>query len=467
MCSAKVVMSGLSQVKMSAFTDNRRSGQLKGETLRMSSKELQRVEIMERLLAKRLSQVEAGQHLGLSTRHVRRLQENYRRDGARGLLSARRGKPSNHRLSQAIEKEALAWIESRYKDFGPTLAHEKLKEVHHLKLSVESVRQLMIREGYWEGKRRRRIVVHQQRSRRSRVGELVQMDGSPHDWFEGRGERCSLLVWVDDATSRLMHLRFEPCETTLGYMRGLKDYVKKHGRPLCLYTDKHGIFRQNQGSDLKELEDPQLVRALKTLGIELICANSPQAKGRVERANGILQDRLIKEMRLRGISDPETANAFLEEFREDYNRRFAVEPRDKEDSHQKGLPSEEELALILSHHEWRQLSKNLELSYHNTLYQVESNHTGYRLQQSRILVSEGLTGEVTLWHQGKSLPYKTLSKQQRRTEILDSKEKEHRVNKVVQARQSKPASTHPWKQLFMLQRPPKATDSPITVRTHA
>lgn len=440
-----------------------------GETVTMSLKELNRVEVMERLSTKQLNQVEAAAHLELSTRQVRRLQEKYRQEGPPGLVSHRRGKPSNNRLCEAIKQEALSWIEGRYKDFGPTLAHEKLTEVHGIKLSVESVRQLMMREGYWQGKQRRKRVVHQQRLRRSRVGELVQMDGSPHDWFEGRGERCSLLVWVDDATSRLMHLRFEPCETTRGYMRGLKEYVKKHGRPLCLYTDKHGIFRQNQGSDLKELEDPQLVRALKTLGIELICANSPQAKGRVERANGILQDRLVKELRLRQISDLDSANAFLEEFRQDYNRRFAVPPKSDVDSHQQELPTDEELALILSHQEWRQLSKNLELSYHNTLYQLESTQPGYRLCRSRILVSETPEGVVTLWHQGKSLSYKTLSKQQRRTDILDSKEKEHRVNQLVQARQSspkgKPASSHPWKQLFMLQRPPKPTDPPITART--
>jgi len=307
----------------------------------------------------------------------------------------------------------------------------------------------MIQEGFWKGKSRRKRVVHQQRMRRARRGELVQIDGSPHDWFEGRREKCCLLVWVDDATSQLLNLHFEEAETTQGYFYGMKEYLKKHGRPLCLYSDRHGIFRQNQGSDLKELDDPQFKRAMKELDIELICANSPQAKGRVERANGILQDRLVKELRLQGINDLETANAFLPKFIEDYNQRFAVVPQNPMDAHQSALPDDESLDFILSHQALRKLSKNLELSYRNVIYQIQSPQAGYRLRQSSILVSENGEGVVTLWREGKSLPYTTITKQQRRTDILSHKEKNHRVDQVVKAQHKKaykPPANHPWRQ---------------------
>lgn len=412
----------------------------------MSVKSLKRIEVLEKVKSKQLTQEEAGQHLGLSRKQVNRLYKKYRLQGAAGLASRHGGKPSRNRLSPELKREAMEIVGSRYRDFGPTLAHEKLVEIHRLKLSVESVRKLMIQEGFWEEKARKKIKVHQQRMRRARLGELVQMDGSPHDWFEGRAKRCCLLVWIDDASSRLLHLRFEESETTQGYFRGMKEYLKKHGSPVCLYPDRHSIFRQNQGSDLKEQDDPQFTRAMKELGIEVICANSPQAKGRVERANGILQDRLVKELRLRQISDLKTANIFLLEFMVDYNRRFAVEPKDPRDSHQKTLPDHEKLDLILSYQEVRKLSKNLELSYRNVIYQVQHQQRGYRLRKAGILVSEDTEGAITLWHQGESLPYTTITKRQRRTEILNSKEKDQHIDKIIQERQSryKPPRNHPW-----------------------
>ena len=420
---------------------------MEGGYVLMSIKNLKRLEVLEKVKKKELTQKEAGHHLGLSRKQINRLYKKYREEGAGGLASKRAGKVSNNRLGADVKQEAMEIVKAHYKDFGPTLAHEKLMERHGLKISRESVRKLMIQEGFWQGKSRRKCVIHQQRMRRASRGELVQIDGSPHDWFEGRREKCCLLVWVDDATSQLLHLRFEEVETTAGYLRGMKEYLKKHGRPLCLYSDRHGIFRQNQGSDLKEQADPQFTRAMKELGIELICANSPQAKGRVERANGILQDRLVKELRLREISDLNQANAFLPEFIEDYNRRFAVEPKNPEDSHQRELPTEESLDFILSFQEYRKLSKNLELSYQNVIYQIRSDQPGYRLRRASVEVRENLEGVVTLWLHGKSLPYTIIIKHQRRTDILNSKEKDHRVNNVVRERRSqyKPTSNHPWK----------------------
>src|ERR1700730_5795949 len=328
-----------------------------GRYILMGIRALSRMEVLEKIKSKQLTQELAAQHLGLSRKQVNRLYKKYREQGPAGLASQRCGKPSANRLSDELKQEAMEIVGSRYRDFGPTLAHEKLVEIHGLKLSVESVRKLMIEEGFWEEKARKKIKIYQQRMRRSSLGELIQLDGSPHDWFEGRADRCCLLVWIDDATSQLLHLRLEESETTQGYFRGMKEYLKKHGRPICLYPDRHSIFRQNQGSDLKELNDPQFTRAMKELDIEVICANSPQAKGRVERANGILQDRLVKELRLRRIDDMKTANIFLPEFMMDYNLRFAVEPKNPVDSHHRTLPDDEKLDVILSYQEERKLSK--------------------------------------------------------------------------------------------------------------
>ena len=192
-------------------------------------------------------------------------------------------------------------MRARYPDFGPTLATEKLA-IEGVSLSVETVRQLLIGEGLWKAKSVRRPVIHQLRERRARLGELVQIDGSPHDWFEGRAPKCTLLVFVDDATSRLMYLQFVAAETTFNYFAGVRSYLTEFGKPLAFYSDKFGVFRVNIPNALSGTGLTQFGRALKELDIELICAHSPQAKGRVERANQTLQDRLTKELRLRDLS---------------------------------------------------------------------------------------------------------------------------------------------------------------------
>jgi transposase len=309
--------------------------------LTMSNRELTRLEVMQRLKDKRLRQKEAARILGISTRQVKRLWRAYRQKGAKGLVSARRGKPSNNRLDGGVAQQALDLIKERYADFGPTLAHEKLTEVHKLPLSRESVRRIMIEEGMWRPKRAKKPSTHQMRERRACFGELVQIDGSDHDWFEGRGPKCTLLVYIDDATGQLLELWFVPDETFFGYCEASRHYFERYGKPVAFYSDKHGIFRVNQeqtvglGSGLT-----QFGRAMQELDIQIICANTPQAKGRIERANQTLQDRLVKELRLLGISDIDSANAYLPEFRQDFNRRFAVAPRSNYDAHRPLLKTE-------------------------------------------------------------------------------------------------------------------------------
>nr|MBC8504277.1 ISNCY family transposase [Chloroflexota bacterium] len=293
--------------------------------LTMSNKELTRLDVMQRLEEKRLKQREAAEMLAISERHVRRLFRAYKAGGAEELISKRRGKASNNRLAPKVVTQARDLIYERYDDFGPTLAHEKLTEIHGLKISRESVRGLMITEGLWKPKKLKRPPVHQMRERRACFGELVQIDGSPHAWFEDRGPRCTLLVFIDDATGQLGELRFVELETFFGYCEAVRHYVGRHGKPVAFYSDKHGIFKVNQQRPLGLSSGlTQFGRAMQELDIEILCANTPQAKGRVERANQTLQDRLVKELRLHGISDMQSGNAYLPKFLDDFNKRFAV-----------------------------------------------------------------------------------------------------------------------------------------------
>lgn len=311
------------------------------DLLRMSKKELTRLEIIQRLEEKLLKQREAGEMLGISTRQIRRLLSNYKRKGAVGIISKRRGSPSNNHLDPQIKKKAIDLLHSQYADFGPTLACEKLLERNSLKLSKESVRQIMISEGLWKPRNRKRPQIHQMRPRRACVGELVQIDGSPHNWFEDRGPRCNALVYVDDASGQLMELFFAPEETTISYFTATRNYLSRYGLPKAFYSDKNSIFRVNIKGALSGTGMTQFGRAMHQLGVEVICANTPQAKGRVERMNLTLQDRLVKELRLNNISDIQTANAFVSSFIADFNRRFAVQSKSDVDAHRPLLFSQQ------------------------------------------------------------------------------------------------------------------------------
>ena len=332
-----------------------RKGQKVDELLRMSTKELSRLEVMQRLAEKRLSQKEAAKMLDLSVRQVKRLRSAYRRSGAAGLVSKRRGRPSANQLDEKLKHKVLNFLHGKYKGFGPTLACEKLVEIEKLSISDESVRQIMIAEDLWKPHKIAKLVVHQMRERRACFGELVQMDGSPHAWFEDRGPACTLLVLIDDATGKLLGLLFVDQESFHNYGRLVRTYLERYGKPLAFYTDKHGVFRVNQVSREKGDAQTQFGRAMQELDIELLCANSPQAKGRIERANQTLQDRLVKEMRLLHISNPEQGNAYLPKFLEDFNSRFAFPPRSSNNVH-RPLKALENLNHILSWQESRLLS---------------------------------------------------------------------------------------------------------------
>lgn len=408
----------------------------------MSKKELTRIEIMEHLKAKRMTQKKAAETLGISVRQVKRLWKNYREKGAAGLVSQRRGKPSNNRLAVETRQAAIDLLYSRYADFGPTFAHEKLVEQHGLKLSSGSVRQIMIAEKLWTARKARKIVTHPMRARRACFGELVQLDGSPHDWFEGRAPKCTLLVFIDDASGRLGQLLFVKSESFFSYCRAAAGYFSRHGKPAVFYSDKYGVFRVNQASSGSSEALTQFGRAMKSLDIEIICAHTPQAKGRVERAIQTLQDRLVREMRLRGISSWEAGNAYLPEFMNDFNRRFAVQPRSSHDAHRLLLP-QDDLDQIFTWQESRTLSKNLTLQFRKVVYQIQTKRPTYALRKAQVTVCMNAKNEVSILYKDQKLNYTIFNKQAKQSEIVTSKDIDRKLDKLRQAH--KPAPEHPWR----------------------
>lgn len=419
----------------------------------MSVKEVSRLEMMQRLESRQLTQSAASRQLGLTTRQVRRLQARYREAGAPALVSKRRGQASNNRLSVPLQREVLALLRSRYSGFGPTLAHEKLAQVHHLHLGLESLRQLMIREGFWNARRARKPVVHQMRERRAALGELVQIDGSPHAWLEERGPTMTLLVFIDDATGSVQYLRFVPVEDTWSYFEAAHSYILRHGKPRAFYSDKFSVFKVNAKAVLHGEAVTQFARALQQLDIQLICANSPQAKGRVERMNQTLQDRLVKELRLLGISDMEQANRMLPAFMESLNQRFAVTARSGHNAHRR-LQSAEKLHHILTLQATRVLSKNLTLQYDNVIYQIKTPRPTYALRNARVLMSENRQGTITISYKGKELNYEIHQRQTSQAQVVTAKEIDQTLSTRLNAHQPirrTPAlrADHPWRQSMM------------------
>ena len=413
----------------------------------MSTNELNKVEVIGKVAQKSLTQQQAADILNICSRQVRRLLQKYLDDGATALISKKREQPGNHQLPSCIKELTVALLKTHYQGFGPTLAHEKITEIHKIDISLWTVRNIMITNGLWKDKKVKKQRVFQLRKRRSREGELVQMDGSPHDWFEGRGPYCTLLLCVDDATSKVLGGLFVPSEAIWTYFSLMKRYFTKHGRPIAFYVDKHSVFRVNAVEALTGDGITQFGRAMQELGIEMIFANSPEAKGRIERMNQTFQDRLVKELRLRGISTTEAANDFLPEFIEDVNRRFAVVPQSPNNAHRPIL-KEQDLELIFTIKSFRVLSKNLTFQYNNTIYQIHSDRQSYALRKARVCIHEKEDGTITVLYKEKSLVFSTYNCQEKQGEVVDSKRLNevmdnllHKLEKV----KYKPSNKHPWK----------------------
>ncbi|MHB1660704.1 MAG: ISNCY family transposase [bacterium] len=393
----------------------------------MSVKELKKQKVIEDVIEKRISQKAASVRLQLSTRQIRRLVKKLRREGITGLISKHRNTPSNRKLPDEVRIEVLNLYKEKYPDFGPTLFCEKLQELHEIYISKETARTLLLKEGLW--KRARKTVIRKQlRERKECFGEMLQLDGSHHAWFEKRRGKAVLMSFIDDATGKV-HARFYEYEGTIPAMDLLKRYIGKYGIPMSIYSDRHTTYKS---TDKNKEALSQFERALEELGIELIHAHTPQAKGRVERLFGILQDRLVKEMRLKNISDIETANSFLEEYLPIFNKKFNVVPFDDADANviiDKKLNLNNYLCIKRE----RTVRNDNTISYESELYQLEPG-----IRAKKVTVEEHIDGSIHIKYNGVSLNYKEIIK--RPVKVAE---------KIIKIRKEySPPLDHPWRKTF-------------------
>jgi hypothetical protein len=415
------------------------------DKITMSVKELRRVHVIHQVMEGKLRQVEAGGLLGLTDRQIRRIGKRVQEVGDGGIAHRSRGKPSNRQIDPRTKVKALGLYEKWYGDFGPTLAAEKLSERDGIPISDETLRLWLLEAGVTHFKRRKRP--HRQwRERKAHRGELIQMDGSHHAWFEDRGPACVLMAYIDDASGRVS-ARFYAYEGTIPAMDSFKRYIQRYGLPLAVYADKHSTYKSPGEPTLTEQlegQEPmsQFERSVSELGVSMIHAHSPQAKGRIERLFKTFQDRLIKEMRLAGITTMEEANRFLADYLPIYNRRFSVKPAQAADLHQpvpKGLDLNRALCIKTE----RALRKDFTVAHDRKLYQIQDN-----LRAQRVTVEERLDGTLRITHQGQRLRYREIAARPVRIpEAPKTRLNHHPV---------KPAPDHPWKKTFMLQKKKEA-----------
>jgi Helix-turn-helix domain len=396
--------------------------------------ELKRLHVIQKVLEGIIKQVEAAEILSLSGRQVRRIVKRIRSEGSRGVIHRSRGRSSNRRISHKIKERVIDLYRTQYKGFGPTLASEKLLERNGIRINDETLRMWLMGTGDWR-KRRRHRRHRQWRERKHHEGEMVQMDGSHHDWFEGRGPWCVLMGYIDDAKGRVFG-RFYDYEGTIPALDSFKRYIQKYGLPLSVYLDRYKTYKstakptlEDQLNDVEPLSDFE--RALRELGVEVVHANSPQAKGRIERLFGTLQDRLVKEMRLRGIRTLEEANDFLEEYLPIYNRRFSVSPKERENLH-RPLGRGWDLDAILCIKTERTLRNDFTVAHNRKLYQVED-----KVHTSKVMVQDRMDGSMRITHKDRALRFR---------EITARPTTEKRPLPVVRMRKSStPPTNHPWR----------------------
>jgi len=423
--------------------------------LTMSTREADRLKVIHEVLAGKLKQRQAGQQLRRSRRQIIRLCKRVRREGHRGIIHGLRGRPSNHQLKPDLLDKALALVKAKYWDFGPTFANEKLSKLHGIKVSTSALRSGMIQDGIWRAKEPK--AKHRAwRERRACLGMLVQLDGSDHDWFEGRGPRCVLLVYIDDATSRILYAEFVHVEDTLTLMRATKTYLLRYGRPIAFYVDKDSIYKVNRQATIEEElreVDPitQFTRAMEELNIEVIPANSPQAKGRVERGFGTHQDRLVKEFRLAGISTMEAANKFLwEVYIPDHNARCAVDPANRTDAHRPLLKSHL-LEEILSLRTERTVFNDFTVRFQNKFFQVLPDQPVRVRPKNKVLVEIRLDGSTHLRFKDQYLSFKPTAKRPYRPFYAARRE---RRAPATPPKSSTPGKHHPWRRFTLRKSPP-------------
>lgn len=418
----------------------------------MSTRERRRLEMMSRVRDGHVRLVKVAELLALSYRQAKRLWQRYRQEGDAGLVHRLRGRPSGRSKGEEFRQAVLGLYTTRYWDFGPTLACEHLVEDGY-RLDHETLRLWLIRARKWE-RRRKRARHRQWRERKAHAGELVQMDGSHHDWFEGRGPKAVLMVMIDDATNRT-YARLYDAETTEAAMDCFERYARSYGLPQALYADLDSIYRVNHGKLSIDEQiagqtrpQTQFERAMKTLGVRIIAAYSPQAKGRVERRNGVFQDRLVKELRLAGIRTVAAANEFLERrFLPDLNRRFTVPPAAAADLH-RPIPKNVNLAEVLSLEEQRTVARDWTIRWQNRYFQIRADCSPLPLPGRSITVRQLRNGRVQLLYQGRKLHWRELPERPMPAIAVTLRPAIFRVRGA-----RRPAVNHPWRQYRLRHRP--------------
>lgn len=416
------------------------------DIIKMSKKELNRIEVIHKVLDKRIKQKAAAELLDLCVRQVRRITKRVDEQGDASVVHGNRGKISNRKISETFKENILKIVEKKYPDFGPTFAAEKLEENDKKKVSKETLRNWMIEKNIWTPRKlKNKGKVHLWRERKACFGEMVQSDGSIHDWLEGRGPKMVLMAYIDDATGKPF-ARFYPAEDTLSAMDSFKRYIEKHGIPESIYFDRNSIYKTTREPALDEElkgERPktQFEKVLAILEIKPIFAYSPQAKGRIERLFETFQDRLIKEMRLAGVCTMEGANKFLEIYLPKYSSKFSIPAKSPENLHRK-IPKTLDLNWVFAFRDERTISNDFTVRWKNRVFLIRN--PSLKMKRSRILVTENLKNKIRLCYKDKILPFKEITKntleQIRKRKSLMSVSASNSSGKVY-----KPGPDHPWK----------------------
>lgn len=401
-------------------------------------KDLKRLHVIHKAIEGAITQAEAARIAGLSERQVRRIVERIRQEGDRGIVHKSRGRESNRRKPQKLKDRLIEIYRQKYEGFGPTLTAEKLAEIDEIHLSDETIRKWLIEAGLWEKKRKHRT--HRQwRQRKQHSGEMVQMDGSHHKWFEDRGAECVLMAYIDDATNKV-YFRFYEYEGTIPAMDSFQRYIRKYGIPISIYFDRHTTYKSTAEPTIEEEingEEPlsEFGRALKELGVEIIHAHSPQAKGRIERLFGTLQDRLVKELRLRGISTIEEANKFLDSYYlREFNLKFSFKALEEGNLH-RPIPNGLDLKKILCIRTERTVRNDFTISHDKSLYQIEDTIKG-----KKVTVEDHINGTMQIVYEGKNLKF---SRIQQRPETKPKEQKKKRRRAIYV-----PPKDHPWRKTY-------------------
>lgn len=408
----------------------------------MSQREIGHYDIIKKVIEKKIKGTEAAAILHLTDRHIRRLKKKVKTDGMKGLAHANRGKPGNRKMPNNEKEKIIKIIKDKYADFGPTLTAEKLEENHQIKRDPKTIRTIMTGEGFWKPRKKKKQEYRSWRQRRTAYGELIQYDGSYEYWFEGRAEKCCLLAAIDDAKGEIAYAKFDKHEGVEPTFKFWEEYFEKNGKPHEIYVDKFSTYSINHKL-AQENQDTltQFQRAMRELSIGVINAHSSQAKGRVERLFKTLQDRLVKELRLKDISTIKEANEFLEKtFISRFNKKFGVEPKSNADLHKKLAEQErQKLPAIFSRHYERVIRDDFTISYKNEWYQLEETQSVAMFKREIATVEERFDQTVYFKLRGKYLNYKKLPARPRK---LSEKEIPWVLAKPLPAR---PAADHPWR----------------------